>query len=143
MKKEFVTVRGKVFIENDLLTISNKKLKENKDMYWMGFNAIFAMHIIDKDSKAKPLAYAILGILAFLIIIALIEFFFINSWKNKIPLSSIQSVKVEDDRIGLETLVILKLRSGKRKEITFRTLENQFEPFVDLVSQYIMQKQYT
>jgi hypothetical protein len=46
---------------------------------------------------------------------------------------------VETDDHGLETRVVLYLKSGRRKEIIFRTLEKQHEIFLDHLTRFIVQ----
>jgi hypothetical protein len=65
-----------------------------------------------------------------------------RSFANRIPLNRIKSFEIKPDEIGLETFVILHLKSGRYKKIIFRTLKKQYEPFTELVSQHITQPQF-
>ena len=66
---------------------------------------------------------------------------FKRSLAKRIPLNRIRSFEIKPDEIGLETFVVLHLKSGRYKKIVFRTLEKQYEPFTELVSQFITQPQ--
>ena len=142
MKREFITVRGKLIIDNERIVIRNLQSKNNSDIYWIGFNLLLCLNVIGRDSKAKPLAYMGLGILGLLFLIWLYEIFFLNSWRNKFSMNEIRSYKVDADHFGLETTVTLKLYSGRQKEIVFRTNEKQHEEFIELVSNYTVQTQF-
>ena len=142
MKQEFITARGKLFIDDEKLVIRNYKLKNRSDMYWMGLMALVCLYRLEKDSPIAMLNYLLLGIIGFILLLSLIEVLFIYSWKNKIRLQEIVTYKVTNDQVGLETMVTLKLRSGKQKEILFRTHEQQLQPFLELISQQTVLTQF-
>ena len=71
----------------------------------------------------------------------LYDILFKRSLSNRIPLNRIKSFEIKPDEIGLETFVILHLKSGRYKKKFFRTLEKQYEPFTELLSQHIIQPQ--
>ena len=58
-----------------------------------------------------------------------------TSFKNRILLSEIESTSYTDDVNGFDTIVSLKLSSGKTRYIRFRKLENQFGAFIEAISQ--------
>src|SRR5215204_842965 len=130
MKQEFITLRGKLTVEGDQLIIRNVKLKDQSDFYRLfAFSAWFSL-IIYSNSKAKYLATILLGLMACFILFWLIDRLFLTVLKNKIYLNRIKSYKVETDPYELETRVMLYFKSGRKKEIVFRTHENQHEAFL-------------
>jgi len=64
-----------------------------------------------------------------------------RSLAKRIPLDRIRSYEIKPDEIGLETSIILQLKSGRYKKVVLRTLEKQYESFTELVSQHIIQPQ--
>lgn len=139
MKQEFITVRGKVIVENGAIRIKNFKQRKRSDFYFYAFWLLLLYITINKNLKALPLANFWMGMVALFLLFWLIDAIFLNSWKNRILLSSVKSYRVTNDDFGLETCVAIYLKSGKRKEILFRTNEKQFDPFLELLSQQITQ----
>ena len=66
---------------------------------------------------------------------------FRKSYSDFIPLNRIISFELKPDEFGLETEVRVHLRNGRYRSIIFRTLEKQYEPFTNMLSQYIAQPQ--
>jgi len=142
MKQEFITVRGKLFINDDKLVIRNYKLKTRSDAYRLSILALLCLNSIAMGSRLAPLSYILLGLIGFIFFISVVWYLIIYTWKNQFPLQDIISYRVINDDVGLETTVCLKLRSGKQKEIQFRTHEGQLEPFLELIAQHCIQTQF-
>lgn len=136
MKQEFHTVRGKLIYDGTRLKIVNFVSKNNSEYYWYAFHLMLIFSFLERG-KALPLAYAGLAVFGILLLILLYEIAFLKHLKNTIPLEKIRSFKVLNDHHGLETIVTLKLQSGRTKEIPFRTKEKEYEAFVDLISQQL------
>ena len=136
MKQEFATVRGKVIIGEDHLRVSNLIPARNNDIYWMSFQAILCFYMLQKKSPADILGYIGLSLVGIFALVSLIEFIFIKVWRNRFSLDEIRTYAVRPDHTGLETIVTLVLKNGKKKDIPFRTRENQYEAFLQLISQH-------
>lgn len=134
MKQEFITLNGKVVAEDGFFRIINHKTARNSESYFIGFNLLFLMYVIDSKSKAWPLAFAALIVLGVYACILLIEALFIRSWKNRILYSRIKSFKLTPDAWGLETTVVVHLKNGRQKKMVFRNREHQHEAFVELLT---------
>jgi hypothetical protein len=142
MKQEFITTNGKVIMEDGVLHVKKLIHRTTSGSYFFAFWVTYAIFSLDHESKARPLLYVLVILLAIMILIYLAEFLFITSWKKKISMSDIRTYKLNKDASGLETDVILTLRSGRRKKITFRNLENQMDPFLEQVMKFITHPQY-
>ena len=139
MKQELITLRGKLILDDEKLVIKNFKLKENRDFYWgIAWTAIF-LNYFSSGGKIRSLVFAVLVLIGFFWLFFFIDLFFFTYLKNTIRYSRIKSYKVEKDDHGLETRVVLYLKSGRRKEIIFRTLERQHEIFLEHMTRFIVQ----
>ena len=117
MKQEFVTLRGKVEIQDGVIRIKNRKPKHREDIFFLAFFSYYFLTQLADDSKAKPLAYICLAFLGIYALIILIEALFFIAWRNKIRISEIKSVKTLNDEYGgLEVIVQLNLRNGRNKK---------------------------
>ena len=142
MKQEFVTVRGKVIMEDDSFVVRNRKPRDRSDFFFLTFFLFYALTKLDDNNKQRPLALLFLGFLSLYGLFLLIELFFINAWRDRIRYSDIKSFRtVPDEYGGLEVIVKVYLRNGRQKTIPFRTLEKQHEPFLELLGQQVTQVQ--
>jgi hypothetical protein len=139
MKQEFITLRGRLVLDDEKLVIKNFKLKDNRDFYWgIAWTAVL-LNYFSSGAKIRSLAFVLLVLIGFIWIFWIIDLLFFTCLKNTISLDRIKSYKVETDDHGLETRVVLYLKSGRRKEIIFRTLEKQHEIFLDHLTRFIVQ----
>jgi hypothetical protein len=65
-----------------------------------------------------------------------------RSFATRIPLNKIKSVRIEEDNHGLHTHIILYLENSSYVKIPFRKLENQYQPLVEAIYQYLHSTQY-
>ncbi|HVE61180.1 MAG TPA: hypothetical protein VNA26_05145 [Chitinophagaceae bacterium] len=144
MVQEFITSNGKVIKERDVLFIRNLKLSfSNTILYQVGFPFIALIGFILQFIRATDIEFVYYSRIVFWGIIlssqipALYDILTKRSFAKRIAINRINSFEIKPDGIGLETFVILHLKSGRYKKIIFRTLEKQYEPFIQLVSQYI------
>jgi hypothetical protein len=137
MKQEFITSHGKVIIERDKIFIQRIK----RDITWKAITIIFFILacffvVISPDFTSWFHVF-------FWLFIAIGENFnFIKklprkSFKNRILISEIESTSFIHDVNGFDTNVELKLTSGKTRSLRFRKLENQYQSFIEAVSQQI------
>src|SRR5688572_3318517 len=113
MKKEFITTNGKVIIENGILRVRTLISRPSATWPWVAFMLLYAVTKLSEDTKAKPLMIVILIFIGIGLLFLLFEILFINTWKRKISLNDIKSYKTHQDFYGLETEVIIYLRSGR------------------------------
>lgn len=142
MKKEFITTRGKVFIEDDIMHI--KQLIDRQIPSYglfVVFMLLYTTSKITDDSKAKPMLIILFLLFGMMLLMTLYEILIMSAWKRKIGLREIKSFTIHKDVHELETEVVLYLKSGRQKKISFRNLEHQVEPFLEFVSQYLTQAQ--
>jgi hypothetical protein len=72
----------------------------------------------------------------------LYEVFIKRSYANRIPLNRIKDVTSAADNQGLHTFVKLHLANGRYRNIRFRTMEKQHEPFIETISHHLEQPQF-
>ena len=147
MKHEFVTLRGKVIIEKNRLFIRTYYFKVDWSiilklivplLIWVMFIVLL---FDDRNDPKWTFRIFIWGLMSVLQIPNIYEMSVQRSYSNSIPLNKIKSFEVQSDTVGYVTLVIFKLKNGRYRTVKFRTLEKQYEPFTELVSQYITQPQ--
>ena len=139
MKQELITLRGKVILDDEKIVIKNFKQKENRDLYWgVAWSALF-LNFYSYGEKIRPLVFVLGVLIGFAWLFFFIDLMFFTCLKNTIRYSRIKSYKVETDDHGLETRILLHVKSGRRKEIIFRTHEKQHEIFLDHMTRSIVQ----
>lgn len=147
MEQEFITSRGKVFLNNQRLLIQN--FKSNFQDTVIGELAtpllILALAVFSFFDPKKPFSYfATIIFLIWLFSFHLKQLYstlFKKSFSNYIPLDHIKFIELKPDQLGLETEVILHLKNGRYRSLLFRTLEKQFESFTESLSLLITQPQ--
>ena len=144
MKYEFTSLKGKVLIENDVILIKTLDL----DTYSFIFRFLIPLAIpvfyiawlLNFQGNPKNYVTVIfIGLLSIMQLPAIYNILIRKSYSNRIPLDRIVSYEVKPDIIGLETIVYLKLKSGRCRQISFRNLEKQYEPFLEIISAHITQ----
>lgn len=146
MKPKFITAKGRVEVERDVLFIRTVIFSFWDSTFVVFLKAfgpivIFLALLLNADD---PRSYVRTIFWAVLAIGALPDAFrtlFKKSFSSRIPLQRIQSWTTKPDMNGLETHVVLHLQSGRQRTITFRTLEKQHEAFTEFLSQHIAQPQ--
>ena len=146
MKQEFITTRGRVEIQNGSIFIKNLKPDIESSIFGKLIIPFIVLllciyRLVDAE---KPLDYVV-GIFWGIAFLGygnrLFDIIIKRSIANRIPLQRIHTAEVKADDTGLEAHVLLYLRNGRYRLIPFRTLEQQYEPFTELISQYIAQPQ--
>jgi hypothetical protein len=140
MKQEFITTHGKVVIERDKIFLIPQLAGGN---YYLNNLFILIVCIITAYEVGADKA-SFLGIVAIISLIEIYPFIkrsFTESTRNRILLNEIKHITVEPPKNEFETLVKLHLNSAKPRIIKFRTLENQYQPFIEAVSEHIQAPQ--
>lgn len=148
MNQEFITSIGKVIRERDVLFL--KTLKggfTNTIVYENGYPfvvfIIFCLQFIRWTEVEFFYYYRIVfwAILFSTCASSLYDTIAKKSFAKSNPLNRIKSFDIKEGESELETVVIIHLKNGRYRKIAFRTLEKQYEPFTELLSQYSMQLQ--
>jgi len=138
---ELTTTDGKLIIDGTI--IKQKRLTNTRRrnlILYSYFFLFFVDLIIDKIDIAKEtqktskwIGVGIYGIILLLYIGIAIDFFFRQYLKNKVDITKIDKLKTYSSDEGLETNVVLTMKSKRYKRYVFRTLENQYEQLVDKI----------
>ena len=148
MKQEFTSLYGRVSVEDGTIVLKNFYLRAGDNLIskliftivpWVVFLSILFSGFDDAGSKTRLIIW---GFLSALSLIYAYELLFLDSYSNKVSITNVQACEAEKDRVGYITTVILKLRSGRRRIIRFRSFEGQHEAFLNLISQHISQSQF-
>lgn len=143
MKQEFITSRGKAILENNSLFLKNYKIDFRQTIagqIWFPL-VLIAAGVLKFIRPTSPVDYYIgtFWILFFLIFQSG-KFYNVvvrKSFSSRIPLNRIVSFKIEADEFELETEVILQLKNGRYRSIAFRTMEKQYEDFIEALSAFV------
>jgi hypothetical protein len=141
-QQEFVTLYGKAIIERDTLFLRTFDVPFTRTnffrvCYALSFIVVFVLGFLRDDGPKKYVFLLGWGLMILLRVSELFEVFFRRSYSNRIPLSRIRSITTEPDQFNLNTDVRLHLASGRYRIIPFRTMEKQYEPFVEFISHQI------
>ena len=138
---DFVTVDSKLLVEGT--TIRQKRLTNtltrNFFIYaffflWFIDQFITKIAVAQETGKAtKWISVVIFGLILLLYVGALYDFVFRRYWKNKLDISNINKIRVSSSDEGLETNVVVTLKSKRYKLFKFRTLEKQYDNFIETV----------
>ena len=147
MKQEFITWKGKIIIENNILYIRSYYFVLNWQIIRLILSLIFLIFFValffenpkDADWKTKAFIWSLT--VCVIVLPTLYETLLKQSYSNAIPLNKIESFQERKDAIGYKTFVILRLKSGRLRTIKSRTFEKQHEQFIAILSQYISQPQ--
>ena len=147
MDREFVTNAGKVILNDKRLLIQDLKFNFWKTAVGeIGLPIlILSLAVFSFLNPTKPFSYFATAVFVALffstsfkqLYTALIK----KSYSGYISINKIKSFELKPGEFGLETEVRVHLRNGRYRSIIFRTLEKQYEPFTDMLSQYIAQPQ--
>ncbi|NTS43398.1 hypothetical protein HRG84_21140 [Flavisolibacter sp. BT320] len=145
MREEFFYSYGKVVLENGILHI--RKVKPSYSVsealvaiFPLTFAIRFVIYLFDEVSPRRNMGLVITGFLVFLYMLLNLstyyKFIFKRSFANRIPVQAIESCRVEEDNNGLEVHLLLHLKSGRERKVTFRKLEKQYEELAVSLSHY-------
>jgi hypothetical protein len=146
MKQEFISSEGKIINERNILFIKRLNARfHHTIVYELRYPLIFCIWAMIKwFSTEEPFDIFVACIITGLALshsYPLYDILFKRCLSNRIPLNRINSFELKDGDTVLDRHVILHLDSGRYKKIAFRSLEKQYEPFIELISQQISQPQ--
>lgn len=138
---ELTTTDGKLIIEGSI--IRQKRLTNTRRrnfILYCYFLLFFVDLTIDKIDVAnetgktsKWIGVGIYSLILLLYIGIALDFLFRQYLKNKVDISQVKKVRTYNNDEGLETNVILTMKSNRYKRYVFRTLENQYVQLVDKI----------
>jgi hypothetical protein len=137
-KMVFYTIDSRITMKKRKLSI--QKVKHNGERsYWLDSFILMAIVIAVQTDAAldgKPYKWVIVLVALTWIyphLERIFKFLFLESWGQVINLDNVVDVKWPISLNELETEVVVRLRSGRRKKLVFRTAENGAEEFVSSV----------
>jgi len=139
MKQEFITLYGKVVFANNILFIQNFYFKISERLIgklifsivpWIVLLTILFKGLDDPKSKTELVIWSVLCLLS---LIYSYELLFLESYSKRIAIDKISYFESKQDQAGYITFVILKLRSGRKRIIPFRTSEAQHEGVIQFL----------
>lgn len=146
MQQTFIFSYGKVILENGILYIRKTRPSLTVSQALNAilpvlFAARFVFYLMEDPSPKRNVGVVLFGCLMVLHVLlnsgSIYTFVFKRSFRKRIPIHKIISVRTEDDPNELEVHLFLQLASGRERKITFRKLENQHEAFVLALSEYL------
>jgi hypothetical protein len=146
MKQKFITAKGRVEVERDILFVKTVKFYFFESTFALVLFAVLPLLILPLmiaayDEPKDFIRILLWGILTINSLPEVYRIAFKKSFATRIPINHVLSFEVRPDMNGLETHVVLRLHSGRERKLTFRTLEKQHEMFTEFLSQHIAQPQ--
>lgn len=142
MKQEFVTSLGKVEKVRDVIFIKKLDFSFYHSLFYelfisVGWIIVTLVRALTAENNFEYFQAIVSAGLAIAHGYPLYDVLFKRSLANRIPIDRIKSYDIQSSYSGLETYIILHLRSGRYKKIAFRTLEKQHEGFLETISPYL------
>lgn len=138
MNTSFITVDSKLSFDNTYLNIRKLKYGPTRS-YWFDSFILLSLFIGFQVYRAiydKPRVW-VLVLLGLIWIYPHLErifkLFFVDKWGNRIKLVTIKEIKILPPNNELETIVVIKMITGRQKTLIFRNAENQHEGFIELL----------
>lgn len=146
MNHEFVTVYGKAIIEKDKLFIRSLDVPFSKTAfsqiaYELFFVVVFALQFFKEHGPMVYVSLLAWGVVFAFRLPAIYDVLFKRSYASRIALNKIKSMEIEEDTHGLQIFIILNLQNNRYRKIPFRKLENQYEPFTEVISHHLTSSQ--
>lgn len=147
MDQEFITSRGKAILGNKRLLIQNSKVDIRETVVGQITMPIVVLTLAFVSFFKPSKAFGYIATTVFIVLFFSSHFkqlytvLFKRSYSDYIPIIRINSFELKPDEFGLETEVRLHLKNGRYRSIVFRKLEKQYEPFIELLSQFITRPQ--
>ena len=135
----FISVDSKITIEGN--KISKKRILRHNfpKVIVSAFIIIWGINLFTErlnDSLAtgnRWLSVYIIGFVMLLFLSQALYTVFFKFWSNQFDVSMIKKIIVDQGEEGIETNVIIYMKNGRSKEIKFRTLEKQYENFLETI----------
>ena len=138
---KYYTIDSKISFERDKMYIQNIKYDPNRQYRFHSFAALSFLMAWEIYSALNGNPYrwfiaAVIFIWMYPHLERFYKFLFVNKWGGTIRLNDIMDVIKPEPENELETKVVLKFKKGRRKELIFRSRENQVEGFLDTIQQF-------
>ena len=138
---EYYTIDSKVIFERDKMFFRNIKYDPNGHYWFVSFALLAILLGWNIYDVVNGEIYSLLWVVIILVwiyphLVRIYKFLFVQKWGNAIKMNNIKDVTRPEPINELETKVILKLKSGRRKELIFRSRENQVEGFLETIQQF-------
>lgn len=137
---KFTLVDGEVVVDNEVIKIYKKGgfLKEVKEKSWLLFISILIIYKVQKsifnndfESTMDYVGFALRLLVALVILLLGIYYAFRYNWLSSIQLNTIETIEFAENNNEIELTLIT---SNKREKIlNFRKLENQLDPFIQVI----------
>ncbi len=138
---EFITTDGKLLLEGN--TIKQKRLTNTRRTnillycYFLLFIINLTVERIDiaqvAGKTSRWISVGIHGVFLLLYIGVLFEFLFRQYLKSNVDILKIDKITTYPSDEGLETNVVLTMKSKRYKHYKFRTLEKQYDRFIETI----------
>lgn len=138
---EFITTDGKLLIQD--YTITQKRLTNTRrrNIFLYCFFLLFFINVFIErleiaqvaDKTTKWVSVCIYGLVLLFYSLIMLDFLFRQYLKSKVDISKIDKIKLYRSEEGLETNIVLTMKSKRYKHYKFRTLERQFETLVETI----------
>ncbi len=136
---EFTTTDGKLILEGTIIKQKRLTHTRRRNIVLYSYFLLFfidltidKINIANETGKAsKWISVFIYGLILLLYVGSILDFLFRQYLKNKVDISKIEKIKTYKSDEGLETNIVLTMKSKRYKRYNFRTLENQYEQLVD------------
>ena len=140
MKKTFITSKGSVEIERNVLFIKNRKFNFHETGFariiWalLPPACLILILFFFEDAFKYYVRVVFFGIWTIDRIPSIYTLLLKTSFRKRIPLEQIESVNIVEDKNGLEVHLLLLLKNKRIRSIPFRKLEKQYEEFLENIS---------
>ena len=140
MKKTFITSKGIIEIERNVLFIKNRKFIFHETGFariiWALLPPAYLVLILFfyEDAFKYYLRVVIFGIWTIDQIPSIYTLLLKTSFRKRIPVELIDSVNIIEDKNGLEVHLLLHLKNKRTRSIPFRKLEKQYEELLENIS---------
>lgn len=140
-KSTFFTLDSRLTIQRG--NIYQNKVKHQTEDHQYRFVAFVAFVLLViytlEEITIKGEYYKIFRVIVYAFFLAplfkrIFQTLFLKTWKTIIPLKDIKAITTQPLENGLETELVLRLRSGRKKAYVFRNAEGQLETFTEAVA---------
>lgn len=147
MKQEYLTSRGKLIVERDVLYIRNLKSSIGDTILGLTFYPLIALilsvlRFVSAEDNMDYFVGLIWGIIFLANGYSIYDVLFRRSFSKRIPVQRIKSFELKPDQFGLETELIMHLKNGRYRSVFFRTMENQYKPLAEYLSAHQLEPQF-
>lgn len=140
-KLEFITLDSRLTLQRGNIYQNKLKSSTEEGQYrFVAFVAFVLLVVLTiEEIVAEGEYFKIIRVIVYAFFLAplftrIFQTLFIKTWKNIIPLKDVKAISTRPLQNGLETEVVLSLKSGRKKFYVFRNAEGQLEAFTEAVA---------